>query len=28
LIFELADSAGVSVGSPSVIDLTKKMMER
>jgi len=28
LIFELADSAGVSAGSPSVIDLTKKMMER
>ena len=28
LIFELADSAGVSVGSPNVIDLTRKMMER
>ncbi len=28
LIFEIADSAGVSVGSPSIFDVTKKMMER
>lgn len=28
LVFELADSLGVSVGFPSIVDLTKKMLER
>lgn len=28
LVFELADSVGVSIGSPSIISLTKKMLER